>query len=311
MQSLTTIRELLASRGLRPKHRLGQNFLHDQNQIRKLLAAADVRAGETVLEVGPGTGTLTEALVDAGAEVVACELDPEMADIVAERLGSRIVLVRGDCLDGKRRIAPAVRDALRGRPFKLVANLPYGAATPLMALLLTDHPECSGQFVTVQREVAERLAAKPGGKEYGPLSVLAQTLATVEIVSILPASCFWPAPDVTSAMIAIRRRPRRGNPPPRTASPISADNAPRAVDRADDLADRDIDDPRGLSVFAARLFATRRKQLGTILGRGRALPPGIDPAQRPESLTPAQVVRLWRSDAGAALATSPDAPEPP
>lgn len=268
MQSLTTIRELLAARGLRPKHRFGQNFLHDHNQIRKLLAAADVRPGELVLEVGPGTGTLTEALVDAGTVVVASELDDDMADLVASRLGDRIVLVRGDCLDGKRAIAPLIIAALGGRTFKLVANLPYGAATPLMALLLTDHPECAGQFVTVQREVAERLAAKPGGKEYGPLSVIAQTLATVEIVSILPASCFWPAPEVTSAMIAIRSRP---------------------------LADHGIEDPRGLSAFAARLFATRRKQLGTILGRTTPLPPGIDPKVRPEALSPAQIVGLWRT----------------
>lgn len=268
MQSLTTIRELLAARGLRPKHRLGQNFLHDHNQIRKLLAAAHVRPGEVVLEVGPGTGTLTEALVEAGAEVIASELDDDMADVVADRLGARITLVRGDCLDGKRAIAPSIVAAIAGRPYKLVANLPYGAATPLMALLLTDHPECLGQFVTVQREVAERLAADSGGKEYGPLSVLAQTLATVEIVSILPASCFWPAPDVVSAMIAIRPRGREAH---------------------------GIEDPRGLSAFAARLFATRRKQLGTILGRSVVLPEGIDPQARPETLTPEQVVLLWRA----------------
>lgn len=265
MQSLSTIRELLAARGIRPKHRLGQNFLHDHNHLKKLLAAAAITPGEVVLEVGPGTGTLTEALVESGAIVVAAELDEDMAGIVEERLGERITLVRGDCLDGKHALAPALRAALGGRPFVLVANLPYGAATPLMMTLLTSHPECRGQFVTIQREVADRLNASPDRKQYGPLTIMAQSLATIEIIGILPAGCFWPAPEVTSAMIAIRPRP-----------------------------DHTIDDPRAFSSFVQRLFAMRRKQLRTILGPAFPLPEDVNPRQRPETLDPAGLQRLWR-----------------
>ena len=168
-QTLTEIREELAARGIRPKHKFGQNFLHDHNQLRKLLSAANVQPGELVLEVGPGTGTLTETLMDAGCEVVACELDRDMAEIVrsrnAHRMGAapgKVTIVEADCLDGKHALGAKALEALAGRPFVLVANLPYQAATPLMATLLERHPECRGQFVTIQREVGDRLMAKAG-----------------------------------------------------------------------------------------------------------------------------------------------------
>jgi 16S rRNA (adenine1518-N6/adenine1519-N6)-dimethyltransferase len=276
VQSLSTIRALLASRGLHPKHRFGQNFLHDHNLLRKLVAAAEIAPGELVLEVGPGTGTLTEALLEHGAEVVACELDPEMAEIVASRVGDRITLVRGDCLDGKRALNPALLAALGDRPFVLVANLPYGAATPLMATLLVEHERCRGLFVTVQREVADRLAAPSGGKTYGPLSVIAQALAEVELISVLPGSCFWPPPDVTSAMIALRRR---------SAGAIAAEHGSMTRDER-----------AALAAFASKLFATRRKQLGTILGKSFPFPEGIDSMLRPEMLPPHDVIRMWRAE---------------
>jgi len=263
MQTLTEIRAILAVRGLRPKHRLGQNFLHDHNHLRRLVEVAGVRAGEVVLEVGPGTGTLTEALLERDAEIVVCELDDDMADIIADRLGEQVTLVRGDCLDGKHAIAPALVAALGGRPFVLVANLPYGAATPLMATLLSDHPECRGQFVTIQREVADRLTAKPGTKAYGPITILAQTLAEVRMIATLPPGCFWPPPTVTSAMISI---------------------VPKA--------ERPDIDPKALGAFTARLFGMRRKQLGTILGRDRTWPEGLVPTMRPEELSPGDVLRL-------------------
>ena len=241
-----------------------------------------MQPGELVLEVGPGTGTLTEALLDAGARVVACEIDPEMAAIVEGRLASegavsRFRLVRGDCLDGKRALHPELRALLADQPFVLVANLPYGAATPLMATLLVEHEACRGLFVTVQREVADRLLAEAGTKEYGPISVLARTLATVELISILPGSCFWPAPEVTSAMVAIRRRPPQE---------IAAAGGPTSRDERESLAS-----------FAARLFTTRRKQLGNVLEGiavvGGAMPAGLDLRRRAETLTPEEVVDLW------------------
>ncbi|MBU3684732.1 MAG: ribosomal RNA small subunit methyltransferase A [Phycisphaerales bacterium] len=273
-QTLSEIRAELDARGIRPKHRFGQNFLHDHNQLRRLVTAAAVRPGELVLEVGPGTGTLTETLLDAGCEVVACELDPDMAKIVRarnrHRLGpgaAHVMVVEDDCLDGKHALSPALRAALGGRPFVLVANLPYQAATPLMATLLEHHPECRGQFVTIQREVADRLTAAPDTDAWGPIGVTMRMLAEVSMIAVLSPGCFWPAPKVTSAMVAIvpRHEPR----PVEPWAPFTA--------------------------FVQQVFGRRRKQLGAILGRDAVGATGIDPVRRPETLTPAEWVRLYKA----------------
>ncbi|QOJ18449.1 MAG: ribosomal RNA small subunit methyltransferase A [Phycisphaeraceae bacterium] len=287
MQTLSDIRAMLAARGITPKHRLGQNFLHDQNLIRKLIDAAGVAAGELVLEVGPGTGALTEAMLERGLTVVAVELDADMVAIIRERLarhlGGSLTLIEGDCLDGKYALNPAIAAALAGRSFTLVANLPYNAATPLMMNLLVDHPECRALFITIQKEVAERLVAKPGTKQYGPLAIMAQMLAAVEVIATLPPTCFWPAPEVTSAMVGVRRR---------------GEEKPSAVSHQPPVepgATLTPDEARSLSKFVTGLFTKRRKQLGTILGRDRAdWPEGVTPDLRPEALTPAQAVALWR-----------------
>ncbi len=299
-QSLTTIKDLLASRGLAPKKSLGQNFLVDHNLIRKLVDASGIQSGELALEIGPGTGVLTDELLSRGVRVIACELDNGLYSLLQERLtlqiaSGQLTLLHGDCLDGKRALnpelrrllaeAPSLREGIGGRedvpqplkprhleastPFRLIANLPYGAATPLITNLLLDYPNCSGQFVTVQKEVADRLAAVPGSGEYGPLSVIAAASAKVERLAKLPPECFWPRPDVTSAMISITRRP----------DPLT----PRLHDLAD---------------FTQVLFEQRRKQLGGIL-RDRfsvrdpfAYPENIDPKTRAENLSPAQLLAL-------------------
>lgn len=262
---------MLDARGIRPRHRFGQNFLHDHNQIRRLIARSGVQPGECVLEVGPGTGALTEALVEVGAHIVACEIDRDMAEIVTERVVARsegrVSLVVADCLDGKHELSRALMRAIDerflGKPFRLIANLPYQAATPLMILLLTHRQDCTGQYVTIQREVADRLTAQPRTGAYGPLSILSSLLARVEIFADLAPSCFWPAPEVTSSMIAIER----------LESPV-------------------LFDALALSAFMQTLFTKRRKQLGSILGRTSEWPAGIDPAMRPEELTPSQMLEL-------------------
>ncbi|MSR45431.1 MAG: ribosomal RNA small subunit methyltransferase A [Phycisphaerales bacterium] len=262
---------MLDARGVRPRHRFGQNFLHDHNQIRRLIARSGVQRGDCVLEVGPGTGALTEALVEAGANIVACEIDRDMAEIVTERVVSRsqglVSLVVGDCLDGKHELSKAlmaeIERRFQGAPFRLIANLPYQAATPLMILLLTTRLDCIGQYVTIQREVGERLTASPRSGAFGPLSILSSLLARVEVFADLPPSCFWPAPEVTSVMIAIER----------LESPIAFDTL-------------------ALSAFMQTLFTKRRKQLGSILGRNGAWPDGVTATMRPEELTPTQMIAL-------------------
>ena len=264
MQSIADIRELLRQYGLRPRKRFGQNFLHDQNQVRKLLDAASVQPGDIVLELGPGTGVLTEALLESGAEVIACEIDRDLAQLIDDRLGNRLTLVRGDAIGKGRSLSADIVGAIAGRPFKLVANLPYQIASPLMAELVLNHQNCLGQFVTIQKEVADRLAAQPGTSDYGPLGIIVQAVADVQRIGVVPASCFWPQPQVTSAMVSIR--------------PIEA-SLP-------------IGDRPAFARFVTELFSKRRKQLGSIFGRNVQLPKGIDPDVRPETLTIPQIKQL-------------------
>lgn len=267
-QTLADIKTLLESRGLSPRKRFGQNFLIDHNLVRKLADESGVVPGDLVLEVGPGTGTLTEELLGRGCEVIACELDRGLVGLLRERLGGHagFTLIEGDCLAQKREVSPEIVDAIGGRRFVMVANLPYGAATPLMLALLTAHPACRGMYVTIQKEVGERLAARAGQDAYGGISVAAQTLATVRQIAKLPPECFWPRPEVTSVMIAVER-----------------------------LSDHGIGDPAAFGEFCQRVFAQRRKQLGSVLGRDINWPEGIEPIMRAEGLEPEQIVRLWRA----------------
>lgn len=264
MQTLAQIKDLLAIHGLSPRKSLGQNFLIDHNLIRKLVEASGAGPGDLVLEVGPGTGALTEALLDRGCEVVACELDRGLARLLRERF-PRVTLVEGDCLKAGKHLAPELAGALGGRPFVMAANLPYNAASPLIAALLINHPECRAMFVTIQREVADRLLARPGSREYGTLGVLTQAMAEVERIAVLPPECFWPRPDVTSAMVSIRRR----------RAPLT-------------------DEPAGFAGFLTGLFSKRRKQLGAVLGRDRAWPQGITPTMRAEDLGVERLIELAR-----------------
>ena len=280
MQTLTEIKELLASRGLSPRYRLGQNFLHDHNQLRKIVEAGEVSPGDVVLEVGPGTGTLTEALVEAGAEVIASEIDREMASIVESRLGDRVHLVLGDCLDRRRHLSPEILEALGDRPFRMVANLPYQAATPLLMDLLIRRPNCLGQVALIQKEVADRLASDSGCREYGPISAITAVLGSIRRVTVVSPGCFWPQPKVTSAVVAIV--PNR---------------------------DHGVEDPEAFADFVGDLFRTRRKQIGTILGRDR-IPPGFDPILRPEQLRPETLLALYRACRHGGP-TSKDAAQPP
>ncbi len=205
MQTLTEIKELLAIAGHEPKKALGQNFLIDHNLIRKLVDSSGVDEGDLVLEVGPGTGALTVELLERGCHVIACELDRDFVRVLNETLKQRfpdqLTIIEGDCLENKRSIHADVLGLIGDRSFKMVANLPYHAATPLMLALMTQHPNCEGMYTTIQHEVVERFRAAPGSKVYGSISIIAQCMGQVSMIAKLPPGCFWPQPNVGSAML--------------------------------------------------------------------------------------------------------------
>ncbi len=276
MQTLSEIRHLLAARDLRPKHRLGQNFLHDKNILTRLVDAAELQTGDSVLEIGPGTGTLTEALIEAGVRIVTCEIDADLASITEDRFNQRVRLIRSDCLDAHRHLNPQIVDALGDRPFKIVANLPFKIPIALIFRMLIHHPICTGLNVTIQKEVADRLLAEPGTKAYGPLSIIVGVLADVKRICTVKPSCFWPQPKVDSAMVRILPAP------------------PGRWVRGEGFSASDTSQQRqDFARFVTQLFTKRRKQLGTILGRDCEWPTGVTADLRPEALPVERIVTLW------------------
>jgi 16S rRNA (adenine1518-N6/adenine1519-N6)-dimethyltransferase len=201
------VRDLLAEHGLSPSRALGQNFVADPNTVRRIARLAEVGEGDQVVEIGPGLGSLTVALAEAGARVTAVELDrhllPALRSVV-EPLGVQVV--QGDAmrLDWDELLTSS---GAPGRPWALVANLPYNVATPLVLDLLAGVPAIEHMLVMVQREVAERLAAGPGSKAYGIPSVKVAYRARAEVVGRVPRTVFIPAPRVDSALVRLQRLP--------------------------------------------------------------------------------------------------------
>ncbi len=278
MQTLTDIKNLLDLAGHSPKKALGQNFLFDHNLINKLIDASGVGQGDLVLEVGPGTGALTVAMLERGVRVVAVELDSGLAGVLRETLVAKhpnlLTLIEGDCLATKRAMNVDVVRELGDEPFRLVANLPYHAATPLMIALMTRHQQCSGAFVTIQREVAQRFGASVGSKAYGTVGVIAQCLGEVEHIANLAPSCFWPRPEVTSSMMGWVR----------SASPIAGV------------------EPQWWGVLADMtqvLFMSRRKKIGFAIKKQApgfdAYPESVSSDDRIDGLNPAQIESVCRA----------------
>ncbi|MBP7933168.1 MAG: ribosomal RNA small subunit methyltransferase A [Phycisphaerae bacterium] len=212
-QTKHQIQALLTTAGIRPLKRFGQHFLIDGNLMRKLVAAAGIRSDDVVLEVGPGTGSLTQELVALAGHVVAVEIDNTLQAVCRQVIGpsDRFTLIHTDVLESKNRIAPAVgkelaaRHQILGGRIALVANLPYQVATPLIINLLLHELSVSPLCFTVQAEVANRFLAAPCTKDYGPVSIRTQALATTERVANVPPEAFWPVPEVDSAMLRIDR----------------------------------------------------------------------------------------------------------
>ena len=214
VQTKTEIRATLESLGIRPQKRFGQHFLIDGNLMRRLVESAEIGPGDVVLEVGCGTGGLTDLLVEAAGRVVGVEIDRTLADFLRQRFADRpgFRLVEGDVLHSKNRMASEVvatmteGAAAAGGRTLLVANLPYNVATPLLMNLLHELPVMTRFCFTVQSDVADRIEAAPRSKAYGPLSVTLQTLTSIRRIARIPPSAFWPAPQVESAMLRLDTR---------------------------------------------------------------------------------------------------------
>ena len=204
--------------GLNPNKRHGQNFLIDLNLIQLLARSAKVTSNDVVLEIGTGMGSLTGMLADEAAQVVTVEIDQYLYQMAREELEEyeNVEMLKQDCLKNKNNFAPEVIAAVKrhlavdeSRVFKLAANLPYNVATPIIANLLRCEIVPASMTVTIQKELADRIVAKPGSKDYGALSIWMQSMCDCEIVRIMSPKVFWPRPKVESAIIHVEHRPER------------------------------------------------------------------------------------------------------
>ena len=282
VQTKREIESTLAAAGLRPRKRFGQHFLIDGNLMRRLVDSAELTPDDLVLEVGPGTGGLTDLLVRRAGRVICVEIDRDLAAVLAERFRGvgNITLIQGDVLRTKHLIMPEVAEVIRKYSgsgegcVKLVANLPYQSATPLVMNLLVDFPQVRRLCFTVQAEVGERILSQPNCKAYGPLSIIAQTLCTIETVARIGPQSFWPRPEVHSVMLRMDALP----------SPF-ADHADRAR----------------FAALVRGAFEHRRKTLRSALAYVLDEPAmtrvckTCDVSRRPEQLTVQEWVSLFRA----------------
>jgi 16S rRNA (adenine1518-N6/adenine1519-N6)-dimethyltransferase len=303
-QTLSYLRNLFEERGIRPKNKLGQNFLIDLNLIDLAVRAAELSRDDLAVEVGSGTGSLTVKLVERAGAVLSVEIDHAFATLAEEAVGSHFTLfasarppeeqqgarrehvrlLHADALRNKNELNPdllaAIDDLLKAsgtRQVKLVANLPYAVAVPVVSNLLLTALPIERMVVMVQWEIAERLLAAPGSKDYGALAVLVQSIADVELVRKLAPSVFFPRPQVDSAIVRIR---------------------PSATKRAA------VGDVQRFRIFLRDLYSHRRKNLrgallsipGTALDKptvdARLAELGIDGTIRAETLDREQHLRL-------------------
>jgi 16S rRNA (adenine1518-N6/adenine1519-N6)-dimethyltransferase len=219
-QTATFLRKRFEEAGIRIKSRHGQNFLIDLNLQRLLVDSADLGPDDVVLEVGTGTGALTALMAPRVAAIVTVEIDPQLYQLASEELFGldNVIMLQQDALKNKNNMHPTVLQTLReqlaggaGRRLKLVANLPYSVATPVISNLLTTDIPPTAMTVTIQKELGDRIAAAPGTKDYGALSIWMQCQSKVELVRSLPPTVFWPRPKVTSSIIHVELDPvRRG-----------------------------------------------------------------------------------------------------
>ncbi|RKI78660.1 16S rRNA (adenine(1518)-N(6)/adenine(1519)-N(6))-dimethyltransferase RsmA [bacterium 0.1xD8-71] len=203
--NMTNTSEILQKYQFRMQKKYGQNFLIDTNILRKIIEAAQITKEDCVLEIGPGIGTMTQYLAEAAGSVIAVEIDKDLIPILEETLGDydNVTLIHADIL--KVDLHKLSEEQGKGRPFKVVANLPYYITTPIIMALFESHIPLTSITVMVQSEVADRMQVGPGTKDYGALSLAVQYFAKPEVVARVPASCFIPRPNVDSTVIRLVR----------------------------------------------------------------------------------------------------------
>ena len=267
------VRRLAAELDIRPTKKLGQNFVHDPNTVRRIVTVAELTPDDVVLEVGPGLGSLTLALLPACRSLVAVEIDPVLAARLpqtalerAPELADRLHVVLADAMR-------VLASDLPVAPTALVANLPYNVAVPVVLHLMAELPSLTKGLVMVQAEVADRMAAGPGSKVYGVPSVKLAWYADARRAGPVPRSVFWPVPNVDSALVAFKRRPELMS----------------TVDR------------RALFTLVDAAFAQRRKTMRAALSgwagsaveaERRLVAAGVDPGIRGEQLGVADFARI-------------------
>lgn len=290
------IQDLAGVLGIRPTKTLGQNFVHDAGTLRRIVRRAGVLPGETVLEIGPGLGSLTLALLEAGARVIAVEIDPQLARAlpvtVARRMpeaadGLRVVCADALSIDGPGALGLTPADAA---PVRLVANLPYNVAVPVLLTLLAAVPSLETATVMVQAEVADRLAAPPGSRTYGVPSVKVAWYASARRGITIGRTVFWPVPNVDSALVELVRR----EPP---VVRVGRERVFAVIDAA----------------FAQRRKTLRRALAPLAGGPDRAeaalRAAGIDPSERGERLDATDFAALTEALVTVGALTDPDAQE--
>ncbi len=270
------IRRIAAEEGITPTKKFGQNFVIDPGTVRKIVAAAEVQPGDTVMEVGPGLGSLTLAILQAGANLTAVEIDPPLAKRLPHTVEefmpnakSRFKVILKDALAVEAKDVPQLAESPQ---FTLVANLPYNVATPIVLTLLEKFSNLKHFLVMVQKEVADRLCAQPGNKVYGTPSVKLAWYGKSQRAGLIGRNVFWPAPNVDSALVSFTR-----------------DSASKG------------DETEREEVFALidAAFQQRRKTLHAALknkvSQAAYEKSGIDPTRRGETLTCDEFIALYRA----------------
>lgn len=204
LTSFNRLKDVIKRHGFHFSKSLGQNFLIDQNIVQNIIKGAEVTGDDYVLEIGPGIGTLTESLAEVAKKVIAVEIDRALIPVLAETLGGfeNVEVVHGDVL--KTDVRGLIADRFEGKAPKLIANLPYYITTPIIMMFLEEHIPVTDLVVMIQKEVADRIYASPGTKDYGALSIAVQYYAEPKILMTVPKTVFHPAPNVDSSVLRLK-----------------------------------------------------------------------------------------------------------